>query len=190
MSKKFALEMVMYTCRERESTRAATLRSLGASDWSSELTLVVDPDSGPPSPRRMARNFRQALGVAAKSSAAFVLMVEDDLIFNRHLEHNLQHWLESFRPRDVGSLYRSNIGRNCGNQAIVARPIAWEALCQVAERTPPDELQPFDGWLREQVGAKLFRIHSPSLVQHHSHQSTIGHPDHRSRNFDPEYRTP
>jgi hypothetical protein len=191
MSNDFAIEMVMYSCRERDSTRAATLRSLGQSDLClTDLAVLLDPETGPPSPQRMAAQFVRAMAWAAKRKSDFVLMLEDDLIVNSHTLHNLQAWLRTFRPRDVGSLYRTGIARSIGNQAIIARPSQWSALHIEAAKLNPQQLQPFDVWLRQQIDATRFRVHSPSLVQHNSHRSTCGHINHRARNFNAEFRAP
>jgi len=190
MSKKFALEMLMYTCPERNHTRAATLRSLGQTDWRSDFSLLVDAAGGSPSLQRMAANFTRALVLAAQSKADFFLLVEDDLIFNQHLEHNLRAWVTSFRPSDVGSLFRSRLSLAVGNQAIITSPTTWRRLLLTSNSYKPSELQPFDLWLRKQVPPKNFRTHRPSLVQHNAHSSTVKHPPHLARDFDLDWCAP
>lgn len=182
MSKKFALEIVMLTCCERESTRRSTLRSLGRTDWFGHLELMIDPSTGPPSLARMLHNFKRALQWAASRRSDFVLFVEDDLIFNRHLAHNLEAWHQSFRPRDVGLLYQTTLGQSVGTQGVVAAPETW-ALLEAGNQT-----QPIDAWIRQAVPPQKLRRHNPSLVEHHDVKSTVGHISHRARNFDPEYR--
>jgi len=184
---KLALEMVMYTCPERQNTRAATLRSLGETDWRSDFRLVTDCGRGSPSLARMATTFVRALDAAASSKADFVVVVEDDVRFNRYFEHNVREWCERIAPQSIGSLYHSSLSAYVGNQAIVAAPSAWRALWTVAHLRSAEQLQPFDRWLRRTAGSR-FVIHRPSLVDHVAHASTCGHPLHHAVGFDPWWR--
>jgi hypothetical protein len=188
LADKLALEMVMYTCPERRFTRAASLASLGQTDWRADFRLVVDVGSGAPSLARMATTFVRALDAAASSKANFVLVVEDDLRFNRHLEHNVREWVSSFKAYEVGSLYRSSLGSKVGTQALLSNPKMWRDLWRLASMRKASELQPFDAWLRSEVAERRFRTHAPSLVQHSAHSSTCGHPDHQATSFDEDWR--
>jgi hypothetical protein len=191
MPSKFALEMVMYTCPEREVTRAATLASLAATDWRSDFSIVVDDEPSAPSILRQVRNFWRATTAASQSRASFVVIVEDDLRFNLHLEHNIQSALSpgsrygSHAVTKVLSLYNSNLGHSVGTQALVATPYTWLRInnALAARHGWPALLT--DAWMRE---VWPVMAHEPSLVQHAAHRSTLAHPDHRAPDFDPEWR--
>lgn len=186
MPQKIKLAIALLTLPERIATRYATLRSLGATDWDGDLQLVIDDGEGPPSLKRLARNYTRAMQVCARAQADFALLLEDDLTFNRHLAHNLRAWLKSFRPKDVGSLYSSTLGRRCGTQAIITNPTVWATLHHTATLAPAATV-PIDQWLHTMVSPKNFRVHQPSLVDHNAHVSAWGGPAHKARNFDPDF---
>ena len=192
MPKEITLAMVMYTCPERERTFRDTLQSLALSDWSGDLVTVEDTADGPPSLARQYRNFCLAVVTCAAVRADFVVLAEDDLIFNRYVEHNTRSWLTSFRPNDVCSLYQLNSIRSVGNQAVVASRTKWRWIAEqaAARGKETNDSEPTDAWLRRIVDPRKFRVHRPSLVQHHAHRSTVGHYQHRSLSFDLHWRTP
>lgn len=195
MPQKFALEVVLMTCREREVTRGRTLASLAETDYQGEVWTVVDSDvTSAPSRARSVRNFQRALHFCSDFTThylgrpRFVLLLEDDLTFNRHLEHNLQRWL----ARDeltgvVGSLYRTALGGAIGNQALLATPKVFGSLALRADSLPWRAIEPQDVWLRR---VATVRHHEPSLVNHDDNSSTLGHERHRACDFNPHWRSP
>ncbi len=187
MAENLTLEMFMMTCREREHTRHATLRELGSTDWRSDFSLVVDPDiTTGPGPVRLVRNFRRMLERASLSRAQVVVLVEDDLIFNQHLQHNIRAW--SAKLEGVGSLYRTRLGSHVGMQGLVMTPHSCSRLARAAMATTEKEMWPTDKWLHSIV--KVSR-HTPSLVEHRDAGSTWGAiVKHHARDFDPEWRAP
>ena len=86
------LAAVMSSCPERAETRRQTLANFGATDWGADVEVVVDDGTGPTRVERIASTWRKALGVAAASDADVILMMEDDLEFNRNLRANVTSW--------------------------------------------------------------------------------------------------
>lgn len=187
--------MVMYTCRERSATLAATLASLGATDWKSDFSTVIDDDTKEaPSLRRQVRTFWRAAALASSCTADFVLLAEDDLRFNRYIQHNLEHanlehLVDSRHVPRALSLYRASLSARVGTQAIIATPAAWLIVAQqlnAARSNWPRILT--DLWLRERMAVNSLPEFMPSLVQHAAHRSTLAHPQHHSNDFDPSWR--
>jgi len=199
------LAAVMVTCPEREPLRRQTLGNLGATDWEGEVDLAVDGGSGQDRIARIDATWRDALGRAANATADVVLVLEDDLDFNRHLRENLTSWP---RLRGVGgtqpffaSLYNPGlpamhtwIESRChimdpngcwGAQAFVMSPVMARYLleCWSDFGGEPDIRMP-----RLAGRAVPIYYHRPSLVEHIGDVSTWGGRHHRAVDFDRDWR--
>ena len=139
-----------------------------------------------------------------RTSATHVLFLEDDLSFNRHLVHNLEHWTpiskgfgllaSIYNPgmSMVACSYRDNfslgLSKNCyGSQALV---IARDAIKYVIDHW--DESEGMQDLRISRLAANLqpeMFYHSPSLVQHLGKRSTWGGHFHEARDFDKEWKT-
>ena len=77
----------------RRAVRDETLADLRATDWGADVVVVVDQARAPDQPKvRATDNARETLERAAQRDRGdLILFLEDDLAFNRHLRHNLQH---------------------------------------------------------------------------------------------------
>jgi hypothetical protein len=194
----------MITCPERDETRRLTLASLAASDWPDlPLQVLVDPDKTIDRPQRINQQVLRALQQFLDHSAEYLLLLEDDLSFNRHLRHNVERW-RPFRRREItlAGLYNPSlreiafdVGAHAvavapesafGTQALLlSRPAvthvvsAWNTLdCAVDLRLMQ---------LSAQLGRPLY-YHSPSLIQHQQVPSTWGGMAHSALDFDPDWR--
>lgn len=199
----FSIGAWMITCPEREEIRKATLASLAASDWS-DLTLhiLLDPEIINDRVQRIARQVLHALQQFLDAGVGYLLLLEDDLIFNRHLRRNIEHW-PAFLQRAItlGGLYNPGIDelaydmrghavavnpeRVFGTQALLlSRPTVehvvsgWSTLQAAADLRLPR--------LAAQLG-RPFYYHSPSLVQHQRVPSTWGGMSHQASDFDPAW---
>jgi hypothetical protein len=194
----------MISCGERAAIRRRTLASLTASDWCDDV--VVEFDDG----RLERREERQTLTAlhllerAIRDRPEFVLFLEDDLEFNRHLRHNLECWEPLRSSSDghfFGSLYDPNIrrlesapersffvadpGAVYGSQAFVLSLAtaafvvgAWEAV------------EGMQDIRMSRLASRLGPIHYhlPSLVQHTGVESAWGGPYHRTAQFEPDWK--
>jgi hypothetical protein len=197
---------VMVTCPERAADSAATIADFVQTDFGSYPEVIVDDGPGPTSLERIRATWKRALTHAASIPGVdLVLMLEDDIRFNRFLRHNIEAW-RPVRAREIhlfASLYH-NVGRfgvatrapprdhylvaiphfSWGSQAVLmARPtLRW--IVDKWDTVPgnPDERMPA-------LAGDLTRIlvHVPSLVQHVG-RTTWGFSPHHAEDFDAEFR--
>jgi hypothetical protein len=192
------LAAAMVTCPEREEVRRQTLANLRATDWEGEVALFIDDG---------AATWRRALAFAGGSDADFVLLMEDDLDFNRHLRANLTVWsrITAVDPTlpFFASLYNPghrpvhshaeerylvmDPGGCWGAQALVVSPVLaryflahWDEV-----QAEPDIRMPH---LAGRLGPIYY--HRPSLVQHIGHVSTWGGRVHQAAEFDRDWHGP
>jgi hypothetical protein len=196
----------MYTCPEREAVWRATMTRWRATDWGEDPTVIVDSGSGPTSTARLLANARRMFAAAAREDADYFLLMEDDLVFNLHLRHNLARW-EAVRDGWLwlGSVYDPGLppapeyptawgdrfrvacrGHYYSGLGIVASRRAVEAVLREWDQ----HATPYDirlAAIAEHHSAGV-ALHHPGLVQHVCAPSTWGDAPSRSANFDPFFR--
>ena len=199
-----SIRICMLSCPARDDMRAKTLHHLASTDWGeTPVYLHIDDSADPDARRRQTEGTRVLLRRALEWECDYVLFLEDDLEFNRHLRHNLESWLP-IRERAVtlASLYNPGIRTQAcsvahhyrivrgqsifGSQAlIVSRSLARYALRHWKEIEGMQDIR------LSRLAARLRNpifYHSPSLVQHRGRQSSWGGEFHEARDFDPEWR--
>jgi len=194
----------MITCPERDETRKATLASLAASDWPDlPLQILVDPEKTSDRVERISRQFLHALQQFLDDSAEYVLLLEDDLVFNRHLRHNLERW-RPYRRREITLAGLCNFGLReiafdvarhavavapesvVGSQALLlSRPAVEHVVSAWNTSKHPADLRL--ARLTAQLGRPIY-YHAPSLVQHRQVPSTVGGIEYKAADFDPDWR--
>lgn len=202
---------VMITCEQRVDALMQTQISWNNTDTPVLLRVVMDQnlDQQDDLRWRQSANSRRALQIALEEPNDFILFLEDDLEFNKHLWHNLCRWKPLQNGLHMGSLY---------NPTVRAKRIpdfkqAHEEHWFIAE---PDAVYGsqafiFSRWMAKQIAAswesipgmqdmKMSRItssfeapiyyHQPSLVQHVCEKSTWTDENryHRANDYDPEFR--
>ncbi len=103
----------MISCVERREVRERTLKSLTNSDWGeAPLHLQIDGGKGDNHKKRQTHCAFLALKKTLERHADFILFLEDDLEFNRHIRHNLRQWgpVKS-GSRDFGKFVQSASAR-------------------------------------------------------------------------------
>jgi hypothetical protein len=198
------IDALMVSCPERDRVREETLESFRQSDWHPGPSVLVDAEQGVPSARRICSIWQKAIAYAERSAADLVLLVEDDIIVNRWLKHNVSHWrpvLERPHKWFYGSLYNPRVFRLrddpmgayfCahpesvwGAQALLISPQTaafihanWNKYVGVPDCTMP------------QIAAEKSPIfyHSPSLVNHRLAPSTWGGLSHQAIDFAPQWK--
>ena len=193
----------LLTCAARAALRAQTVRGLAGTDWGEPARLFHNRSRlQPPYLRHLsgyARLLRRALD---SDSAEHFLILEDDLLFNRYLRHNLLAW-EPLREGRIhlASLYDPGIGRLTndpagrwftadhtrviGSQAfLISRPCAVHLLAHWSEH--PFHSDGRIAFLAARLGPIYY--HTPSLVQHIGTLSTWDGPPHVAYDFDPDFR--
>jgi hypothetical protein len=198
------IDAFLMSCPARASVREATLASFSRTDWPGPLVCVIDDQAIEHRVRAITATWRRLLERALASDADFLLLLEDDVEFNRHLHHNLQRWappqrLGGTRPF-FGSLYnaqRPYLLRNAAQCFFVMDPSAfWGSQALLLSRVTVGYLLRF--WdpeaaadvLTSRLAARIGPLyqHLPSLVQHTGAVSTWGGIQHAAPDFDPDFR--
>jgi hypothetical protein len=201
------LYAAMITCPEREEVFRGTFARFGDTDWGMPPDVFLDAGEGPASVVRYSANSLRMLEAAADAGADYALLVEDDLLFNARLRHNVLHWPPVRDGRLwAGVLY--NPGRQLrdgadaevcardrgapahldhfwGAQAVVLSREALWALLREWEPLTPLDLQLCAAAARHGLDVL---IHSPSLVQQLPIVSSLGCGAHRAVDYDPFFR--
>jgi hypothetical protein len=137
--------------------------------------------------------------------AEFILFLEDDLLFNRHLRHNLQHWPPLLRAARDGhffaSLYNPTIRRLSsdpsasffeadsnavyGSQAFL---LSLATARYMAEHWA--DVIGMQDIKMSRLAARVARIyyHTPSLVQHVGVKSAWGGGFHWANDFNADWK--
>jgi ADP-heptose:LPS heptosyltransferase len=196
---------VMISCRERDALRKRTLSNLAQTDWSDlPLHIQIDRGEGNDRQKRQTACALQAL-LSAAGKADYVLFLEDDLEFNRHLRHNLHRW-RPFRDRAVSlaSLYNPGLCELACDRDKRARIVAPNSIfgsqaLLIANKTLSHILAHWRSVtgmqdikisrLAGRLGAPIL-YHAPSLVQHVGKVSTLAGPFHEARDFELEWKAP
>jgi len=196
------IQPVIITCPEREELLKQTLAAFTATDWASHSPIIHTDTSKFNRPqRRQEYNSRAALKVALKTATQFILFMEDDLIFNRFLYHNLCHWLPLRKESAfLGSLYNPGIRewRRCKKENyFVAEPDSiYGSQCFLMNRSTAKYLVEHWSEVEGMQDIKISRLiarfapiyyHTPSLVQHVGTQSVWGGHHHTSADFSGDF---
>ena len=192
------------SCPEREQFRARTLDNLARTDWGEKPRVVVDETRCERRQERQEQTALQLLEQALADEAALVLFLEDDLEFNRHLRHNLEHWAPLARASDdhfFASLYNPSVlarRRDAERAFFVAEPecvygsqaivLAEATVRHVRERW--HDVPGMQDVKLSRLAAPLCPLyyHAPSLVQHVGVVSAWGGRYHWANDYDAEWR--
>jgi hypothetical protein len=189
----------MLSCPDRDEMRTRTLRNLGETDWGEACHLVIDSTTFERRQQRQEVSAKTVLIHGIASGVDYILFLEDDLIFNKHLRHNLDHWAPLIGGRiTLASLYNPNIrqigaGRDYfiadpeavyGNQAfLISRQCAQYVVDRYEEVPGMSDIK--ISRLASRVG--LIYYHVPSLVEHVGIMSVLGEKYHCSVDFSESY---
>jgi ADP-heptose:LPS heptosyltransferase len=203
--KLLKLALVIASCAERKTARADTLERLAAVGWPADQVLfAVDERRFAVKVDRLTHTAWRALQNALATDADYVLYLEDDVDFNRHLLENLNRWgplarrelhigsLCNFGFRELvwdvpGCAYLVHPLKICGSQAVLlSRQMAEYCLDHWFEGTRDLDLKL--GRLAAQAKQPFF-FHCPSLVQHIGQSSTLDHEFRRAEDFDPVWKS-
>src|SRR5262249_35090555 len=87
------IQAVMISCPERTDLLRKTLKQLAQTDWDTATVHVqMDEETGEDRCGRQTNTALRALQWSLGARADYILFLEDDLAFNRHLRHNLERW--------------------------------------------------------------------------------------------------
>lgn len=204
-----AIPLYILTCAQRKQQLDSTLTSLAASDWPHAPVIVCDSCAiesrglTETNPRaRGTRAYGHILGLFSASEARLALIVEDDVVFNHYLAHNLALWpVLDWPDFALGNLY--NIGftgmdasvpagfephsKACyGSQALL---LTHALACHLLNVWPnyPDLGQDIIIYKEHCIVGRHF-VHRPSLVNHVGGQSLVGSHNHVACDFNQSWR--
>ncbi|MCI0743093.1 MAG: hypothetical protein L0Y72_29030 [Gemmataceae bacterium] len=198
------IQAFMLSCPERAAIREQTLANLKETDWQDDVTVILDQQSSADSRERMTLNARRLLESAlAASGWDYLLFLEDDLDFNRHLRHNLLHWRPiGERAVQLASLYNPSIRSRFemfsfhysladpeavyGSQAFLIERGCVDYIADHFDEVPALHDIKFSR-LASRLGPVFY--HCPSLVQHVGVPSTWNGRAHWANDFEREFRT-
>ncbi len=203
-TKQIRIDAVMMSCRERDELRAKTLSNLAQTDWGARPVHVeLDRGSGEDFGKRQAYCALRALRQGLTGDADYILFLEDDLVFNRHLHHNLTRWAP-LRASSItlAGLYNPRLRELAcdaqrrarvidpsfifGSQAFLLSRAAAENVVRKWHRIPG--LQDIRiSRLAGRMGRPIL-YHAPSLVQHVGRQSVWGGQFHQAHDFDASWK--
>lgn len=191
---KFLLSIT--TCDERSEVLASTLDSLASTDWVGKPLVVHDTFRLKDKGRSMTDNGRHALTLALAHDWDYLVYCEDDVLFNIHLHHNLQHWSALREPDFLcGMLYQGDpltlVGKDYaltdathqgGSQGVVIKR-SWlpTLLKQWNSIGGLVDMRIYKNYRKIQ---QYLYVHCPNLVQHQTAESTWGGNKHTSPTFD------
>jgi hypothetical protein len=204
VNRTFKIEAVMISCRERDRVRRQTLENLAKTDWGDvPLQIHCDtPQLGDPGQRQVRSSFL-ALKKSLEFKADYILFLEDDLDFNRHIRHNLGTWGPLKRGAvALASLYNPRVlERACdlkSNSRIVDAKSAFGSQALLLSKGTVEyivrrwnDVPGFQDIRMTRLVGRLgspILYHAPSLVQHIGTRSTWGGGFHRAPDFDPVWK--
>lgn len=194
---------VMISCEQRNALRRKTLKNLADTDWRDEPLVQMDDGQGSSGVQRQLRATRLILEKALERNPDYILFLEDDLLFNRHLRHNIFKW----SPVKAGavtlaSFYNPGVtqtGCDTRHNVRVVKPdsIFGSQAFLISRETAKFFLHNWDKGGAGQdlkfarLAARLKKpifYHAPSLVQHVGFQSAWGGNFHQAQDFDSSWK--
>jgi ADP-heptose:LPS heptosyltransferase len=194
------LQAVMISCSERTDSLRKTLRSLARTDWRVEsVHLQVDRETGSDHRERQTRTALLALEWSLSTDAEYVLFLEDDLSFNRHIRHNLERWKPLWNGElTLAGLYNPGLRESAydlQNRAVVVQPgsVFGSQAFLMSRHTVEFVVRHWNrvGGMQDIKISRLagrlrhpILYHCPSLIQHVGRESVWGGSFHQALDFD------
>jgi hypothetical protein len=190
------LRTCIITCPKRKESLGATLRSYYLADFVYDPAIFCDVGLHADPRLSQAANSLQAITEMLGLPWDWLLFAEDDVEFNRHIEHNLKSWaslndhgmsvvkLYSVTPHDGYEGFVPDCRKIGGSQGLVFSRAAAQKIVQNWGNFPVTYMQD----LRMFQTLCAVYVHQPNLVQHAVVASTWGGPPHRSTTFDLNWR--
>jgi len=198
----------MLSCAARTRLRQRTIAHLRTTDWPQTPVLILeDPASSEIPLWRQMSLAHAVLTRALREGADIILMLEDDLIFNAHLRHNIEHWAPLRRLASAGHHFFGSLFRPCTALKTVDTTLAYgeadgnraqgsQALL-ISRATVSYLVGSWGSYPATHVDLKLARLaarvcsivyHVPSLVQHVGVESVWGGRFIAAPDFEPEWK--
>jgi len=201
------ISAVMISCRERDHIREETLTNLKSTDWEWDVNIIIDKDyvetSVTDKKERQALASYHALKQALSKPDPWIVFMEDDLIFNKHIAYNIKNWYPiECNVLNLGSLYtpsnnrcsvedgkywyKADYLRLYGSQFYIMSRLATSWAVDHWH----SEIGMQDIKITRLSRGKEIYYHSPSLVQHRPVSSVWGGVSHQASDFDEDWKHP
>jgi hypothetical protein len=199
-----AIAGTMISCPERDAIREKTLKALALTDWGkTQLFLQKDAKHFRERRKRQTHTAWLALSAAMKLPIDYIVFLEDDLLFNDHILHNLHSWKWLVEGAlEFGSLYNPGLypkaldARN--NSTFIDPQIVYGSQALVLSKAllnkvlaDWDEVEGMQDIKISRLAARhtgLALYHTPSLVQHVGKKSVWGGRFHTASDFSKTWR--
>lgn len=203
--KSSVLAAVMVSCQERSELREQTILRLRETDWGDNpLHVQIDVRTDLNHRARHLECVYRALETGCKLDIDYILLLEDDLDFNRHIYSNLSSWdplkrgevsiagLYNFQARELACDLTNNArivdpASIFGSQAFLFSRRSAERLLHKWEK--------LEGGLEARIRQifdqtrHAFFYHAPSLVQHLGKQSVRQNAYHEAMDFSRDWKS-
>jgi len=195
---------VMISCPERSELRRQTLAGLAGTDWGDEpIHVQIDEGEGDDGQKKQTLCAYLALQKSLERNSDYILFLEDDLEFNRHLRHNVNQWGPVKNGRvTMAGLYNPSLRESAcdlrDNARIVTPSSVFGSQALLLSRRAVEYIVRHWNRVRGMQDIKISRLagrlknpiyyHVPSLVQHVGIRSVWGGAFHRAMDFDPDWR--
>jgi hypothetical protein len=204
------IHAVMISCDIRKDIRNETINDLHSTDWRWPLTIVMDkdyfdPEIYPTIPKteRQTVAAYNGLKIAVSYNTQWIVFMEDDLIFNKYIAHNILSWDPiKYNYLNFGSLYTPANNR-CAQEERQFFYIAdclrlygsqFYIMSTQAAQWAIEHWNSIEGMqdikLTRLARGKPILYHSPSLVDHRDVGSVWGGMAHHAHDFDLNWRNP
>jgi hypothetical protein len=195
---------VMTSGVNRDQVRQQTLNNLARTDWDGAPLLVqIDHGNAEGCREREAHSAYLGLKESLKHGADYILLLDDDLDFNRHIGHNLHHWgpLKAGLAT-VASLFNPKVRESAcdfRNNARIINPNAvfGSQAFVIAKDTAQYLVRHWDD-MAGRLDFRIFRLagrqrkpvfyHAPSLVQHVRTPGMLDDTFDEAMDFDPNWK--
>lgn len=181
------IEVVVLAAPGRDAVHELSYASLRASDIGARFTVCENPPGLPPREHWRATHLR-----AAEAQSRFVLVLEDDVLVNRHILYNVDTWRYKHDEKSFGAGWLYAPGGYSRRDTWYSGTWDWYGTCGVLYRTErlpalverawqriEKESMPWDlaiSWACHLDGKRL-RVHHPALVEHlNDFPSSLGNP--------------
>lgn len=198
-NRSLIIDAVMISCNSRERLRRRTLANLAKTDWGeAPVRVQMDRSEASDARERQTRCAHDAIKHSLNRAYDYLLFLEDDLDFNRHLRHSLCNWEPLITRRvTLAGLYNPGLNESAYNATHSFRIVAPEAIfgsqAFLISRSAVHYIVQHWSKVRGMQDIRISRLagrlgqpilyHAPSLVQHVGGDSTWGGWFHQAKDF-------
>jgi hypothetical protein len=169
-------EVVVFAAPGRDAAHALSCASLGASDIGDRFTVCEHPPG-----ISAAEHWKATHERAAEAASEFVVVLEDDVLVNRHILYNIDTWRYKHDKETFGAGWLYTPGGYGRRDTWYTGTWEWYGTCGVLYKTSRLPFLIEKAWARMQefgtpwdlaiswashLDGRRLRVHHPALVEH------------------------